>query len=113
MKRVFGLVALAVLLSGCHLIRQYPEEQQQRVAPAKVAAPQLVDANGAVIVRVPFRAGVSSVTVENMAKKEGCTGGQGAGLMTPQGPIEVYRMVCDNRSVYKAICELKQCKKLN
>lgn len=113
MKQVFGWVACAVLLSGCHLVRQYPEDNKVRVAPARVVQPQLVDAQGAVIERVPFRAGESSVTVENMAKKEGCVGGQGAGLMTPQGPVEVYRMVCDNRTVYKAICELRQCKKLN
>jgi hypothetical protein len=95
------------------LLRQNPEEQQRPVVVSRVAAPPLVDDNGAVIERVPFRAGVSSATVETMAKKAGCTGGQGAGLMTPQGPVEVYRMVCDNRTVYKAICELRQCKRLN
>ena len=113
MKQVFGVVACAVLLSGCQWLGLSPEAQQRPVPVAKVAPAQLVDGNGAVIERVPFRAGVSSVTVETMAKKEGCQGGPGAGLMTPQGPVEVYRMVCDNRTVYKAICDLRQCKKLN
>lgn len=80
------------------------------VAPVKVAQSQLVDADGVPIERVPFRAGISSVTVENMAKKQGCTGGVGAGLMTEPGPIEVYRMMCDNGKVFRARCELRQCK---
>ncbi len=112
MKRVFGLVACAVLLSGCHLFRPQPQ-QEQRVVQVRAAEQPLLDANGAVIERVPFRAGVSSATVEKMAKREGCVGGPGAGLMTPQGPIEVYRMVCENRTVYKAMCELRQCRKMN
>ncbi len=79
-------------------------------APVKAAPAQLLDADGVPIERVPFRAGISSVTVENMAKKQGCTGGVGAGLMTEPGPIEVYRMMCDNGKVFRARCELRQCK---
>ena len=59
--------------------------------------------------RIPFRAGVSTVTIEKMAQALGCVGGQGAGLMTPQGPVEVYRMVCESGQVYMAKCELRQC----
>ncbi|UUZ47429.1 hypothetical protein LP420_29745 [Massilia sp. B-10] len=55
---------------------------------------------------------MSSVTVENMAKKEGCTGGQGAGLTSPAGPIETYRMVCDNKRVFAARCDMRQCTKM-
>lgn len=60
--------------------------------------------------RMPFRAGVSTVTVEKMAQAVGCVGGQGAGLMTPQGPVEVYRMVCESGQMYMARCELRQCR---
>ena len=60
--------------------------------------------------RIPFRAGVSTVTVEKMAQAQGCVGGQGAGLMTPQGPVEVYRMVCETGQVFMARCELRQCR---
>lgn len=106
MKRLFVLVACAVVLGGC--ASRQPVKTVS--APAKAApAYELVDANGVPIERVPFRAGVSSVTVENMAKAEGCVGGQGAGLMTPQGPVEVYRMICSNRRVYMARCEFRQC----
>ncbi len=59
--------------------------------------------------KIEFRPGVSSVTVENLAKLEGCRGGLGAGLTTEKGPIEMYRMMCDNGRVFIAKCELRQC----
>ena len=67
------------------------------------------------IERVPFRAGVSSTTVEKMAGEQGCTGAgsQGAGLMTPQGPVEIYRMVCDSGRVFMARCEFRQCRPMS
>jgi hypothetical protein len=113
MKRlaaVVMVVASVAVLGGCSMFKR--ERISLREEPAKVAQqePQLLDANGAPIERVPFRPGTSSVTVENLAKKVGCTGGEGAGLMTAPGPVEVYRMVCDNRSVFMAKCELRQCR---
>jgi hypothetical protein len=62
--------------------------------------------------RVPFRLGVSSVTVEKLARAAGLHGGQGAGLVTEQGPVEVYRMQCDNGKVFMARCEMRQCRKM-
>ena len=59
--------------------------------------------------KVPFRSGVSSATVERMAKQFGCTGNAGAGLLTEKGPVEVYRMQCDNGTTFMAQCELRQC----
>lgn len=61
---------------------------------------------------IPFQAGISSVTVENMAKKIGCRGGKGAGLISEKGPIEIYRMLCDNGTTFQARCELRQCKQM-
>jgi hypothetical protein len=72
----------------------------------------LTDPGGAPIERVPFRVGVSSATVEQMAKRQGCTGGQGAGLVTEAGPVEVYRMRCEDGRVFMARCELRQCVKM-
>lgn len=60
--------------------------------------------------KVPFRSGVSSATVERMAKQVGCTGSTGAGLLTEKGPVEVYRMQCDNGTTFMAQCELRQCR---
>ncbi len=59
-----------------------------------------------------FQPGISTVTVENMAKKVGCQGGLGAGLISDKGPVEIYRMLCDNGTVFRARCELRQCKQM-
>lgn len=108
MKRWILAITCVALLGGCSHAKRKKVVVQP--APVKVQEPQLVDADGVPIERVPFRAGVSSVTVENMAKKQGCTGGVGAGLVTEPGPVEVYRMICDNGQVFRAKCELRQCK---
>ena len=112
-----ALALLAVLLGGCTLFKSGMEPARAPVAAAvKPAAPGLVDPNGTPIERVPFRTGVSSATVEKMAKEQGCLGGQGAGLMTEAGPVEVYRMRCEDGAmrgkVFTARCELRQCKKM-
>jgi hypothetical protein len=110
MKRLFVLMSCAVLLSACG--SRAPKAPV--VSPvAVVKAHTLTDANGNTIENVPFRAGVSSVTVEKLAEAQGCTGGQGAGLLTPQGPVEIYRMLCDNRQVYTARCEMRQCRQMS
>ncbi|QNB00915.1 MULTISPECIES: hypothetical protein [unclassified Massilia] len=74
-------------------------------------APGLVDANGTPIERIPYRIGVSSTTVEQMARQNACTG-QGAGLVTVPGPVEIYRLQCADGRVFMARCELRQCKKM-
>lgn len=63
--------------------------------------------------QVPFQVSVSSVTVERLAKQQGCKGGKGASLVTEKGPVEVYKMVCDSGRVFLAKCELRQCKSFN
>lgn len=84
-------------------------------AVAAVEPVLLVDPNAPPryeIQTVEFRPGISSFTVESLAKRRGCVGGQGAGLITDKGPVEVYRMQCDNGKVFMAKCELRQCKPL-
>ena len=108
MKRLFLVVSCAVVLGGCAMT--FPKPTPVPLPQAKVSEPQLVDANGAPIERVPFRVGVSSATVESLARQVGCVGGHGAGLVTPQGPVEVYRMVCESRRVFTAKCEFRQCR---
>ena len=108
MKRLFLAVSCAVVLGGCAMT--FPKPAPVPLPQAKAGEPQLVDANGAPIERIPFRVGVSSVTVENLAKQAGCVGGHGAGLITGQGPVEIYRMVCESRRVFTARCEFRQCR---
>jgi hypothetical protein len=105
-----ALVGVAVaLLGGCSMLhKQVPPPAAPAAAAAADAAPA--------VETIPFRTGVSSATVEKMAKQQGCTGGQGAGLITQPGPVEVYRMRCEDGKlrgkVFMARCELRQCKQM-
>lgn len=107
MKRLL-LVTCAVALSACSMFRTKMEPVA--VAPAQPVETRLLDAGGAPIERIPFRAGVSSVTVERLGKQRACDSAEGAGLVTEPGPVEVYRMVCSSGKVFMARCELRQCK---
>ncbi|UMR30690.1 hypothetical protein MJ904_27710 [Massilia sp. MB5] len=109
---------LAGLLSACSYLpfsRPLPPPEPgaiDRPPPLALAAdgtPQ-VQSNGVAIQKVEFRPGVSSATVEHLAGKAACTGGWGAGLVTEPGPVEIYRMACDDGRVFLARCELRQCR---
>lgn len=108
MKRLLLLATCAVALSACSMFKTKMEPVA--VAPVKPVDTRLRDANGALIERIAFRPGVSSVTVERLGKLQACHSSEGAGLMTEPGPIEVYKMVCDSGKVFMARCELRQCK---
>jgi hypothetical protein len=111
MKRLLVLVAL--VLGGCSAFKTKMEPAPAPVAASAPASPdQLVDKDGVPIERIPFHGGVSSATVEKLAKQHACTGGQGAGLVTEPGPVEVYRMQCENGKVFMARCELRQCRQM-
>lgn len=108
MKRL-PLILLLLSLGGCAAYRSvFPGPAAPLAAPVP-AAPAV---QGEGIQRIPFRTGVSSATVEKLAREEACSGGQGAGLITEPGPVEVYRMACDNGKVFMARCELRQCRKM-
>ena len=110
MQRLPVMICLAAMLGGC--------ASHKTRLPAPAAAPVVrqaagpADADGTPIQKLPFRLGVSSNTVEKMAKQQACTGGQGAGLVTEPGPIEVYRMQCDNGKVFMARCDMRQCRQM-
>lgn len=70
-------------------------------------------AGSAMLQKVAFRPGVSSTSVERLAKRANCTGGTGAGLITEKGPVEVYRMQCENGRIFMAQCELRQCRPMH
>lgn len=120
MKRLIPLLLCAALLGACSGLPFQKDEAGEAAARALAArraqAPALasdgtarVAIDGVEIEKIPFRAGVSSATVERMAAQRGCRGGNGAGLVTPPGPVEVYRMACDDGAVFMARCELRQC----
>jgi hypothetical protein len=123
MLLMFSIVT-SVAIAGCSSISPGSREQSgtqaivQPQAPVNAAASKrnadLIVANdgaGTVVIRkVEFRPGVSSATVERLGKQAGCSGGAGAGLITEKGPVEVYRMQCENGTSFLAKCELRQCK---
>ena len=112
MKRLLALTAL-VLVGGCAMFRSSPTPAAAAPAPAgRTPAAGLADANGVPIERVPYRVGVSSNTVEQLARQHACVGAGGAGLVTAEGPVEVYRMQCADGKVFMARCELRQCRKM-
>jgi hypothetical protein len=67
-------------------------------------------ASAAAVDTVAFKLGVSSATVEKLGREAGCSSNQGAGLITPVGPVEVYRLRCENGKMLQARCEQRQCK---
>jgi len=111
MKRLLALTAL-VLLGGCAMFKSRPLPAPTATMETAARPAGLVDAGGAPIERVPYRVGVSSATVEQLARQHACTGTGGAGLVTAEGPIEVYRMQCADGRVFMARCELRQCRKM-
>jgi hypothetical protein len=68
------------------------------------------DATPTKVQTIAFQMGVSSFAVEKLANKAGCFSEQGAGLFTEKGPIEGYRVKCNNGQTFVARCELRQCK---
>jgi PBP1b-binding outer membrane lipoprotein LpoB len=117
MKRLlppFAVLSCALLLSACAGFRHHDPAP---VAAVKPAAPALAAdgtpityVDGVPVEKVPFRTGVSSATVEQLAKAQSCHGGLGAGLVSEPGPVEIYRMACDNGKTFIARCELRQCR---
>jgi len=105
-----ALLPLLLQLSGCAGARSRMPVGPAARAQASAPAPGLRTADGAPIEKLPFHTGVSSATVERMAREQACLGGLGAGLVTPAGPVEVYRMQCDNGKTFMARCELRQCR---
>jgi hypothetical protein len=104
-QKTFAL-AFVLALTACSTLPQ----ATVRHAPPVVATPSTNDDRPLEIQRPAFRTGVSSVSVERLARERGCTGGKGASLLTDEGPVEVYRMMCENGTVFLAKCELRQCR---
>lgn len=121
------LLSGSALVAGCASMNGTTGMNSPAVAaPAATAMPstqarsdvpsnqiRVQDEAGSVVVqKVEFKPGVSSATVERLAKQAGCAGSSGAGLVTEKGPVEVYRMQCDNGVNFLARCELRQCRPL-
>ena len=96
-----------LLLAGCNLFPKSKQTDDNQALNNKPKMTKNIDGNG--IQKVEFITGVSSVTVEKMAAKNQCVSKLGAGQLTPKGPVEMYRIQCDDGRVLMARCELRQC----
>lgn len=99
LSSVAGCAALPGLFGG--------EHPAAAPLPLAAAAPAAAEPQ---IQTIPFQAGVSSMTVEKLALRYGCTAKKGAARITGKGPVEVYRMTCDDERILLVKCELRQCK---
>lgn len=127
MKRLplIAVLSASVFMTACSLFPAKATSSTEAVVEAQAMATSkkprngdapadnvtVQDESGSVVVqKVAFRPGVSSATVERLAKRYGCDGRTGAGLITERGPVEVYRMQCENGKNFIAQCELRQCR---
>lgn len=97
-----------VVAEGAHAEKMPVDEHAAGKAPNRIVVRD--ESGSAILQTVAFQTGVSSVTVERLGRRFGCVGLQGAGLVTEKGPVEVYRMRCDNGTTFLAECELRQCR---
>lgn len=79
--------------------------------PSKVS-PVVVTQNSedkVIIEKIQNNPGVSSTTVERLAIQNQCDPIEIINLLTPKGPVEIYRATCANGKIFMAKCELRQC----
>ncbi len=108
------IVLSSGLLTACASVKLFNSPDKNASVSKPVVTPQPTSANEiGTIERVPFELGVSSVTVERMAKQNNCQSAKGAGLLHKKGPIEVYRVMCKDGREIKARCEMRQCEVFN
>jgi hypothetical protein len=104
---------LLLLVGGCKTaVAPSKVEVVSKPLPAAVPTERLSQENidALKIEKIPYLQGISSATVERLALLNRCEGIDGAGLITPKGPVEVYRLPCKDGKVFLARCELRQCK---
>jgi hypothetical protein len=103
-------VALFLSLAGCAALQGMFASNRPAAADAVPSAAVAPASTEPQIQTIPFLAGISSMTVEKLALQYGCSAKKGAALITDKGPVEVYRMACDDERILLVKCELRQCK---
>lgn len=107
-----GVLGILLAMAACKTVSP---STTQVANPAANNSKSTQGSNGEAfkIEKVPFKIGVSSLTVERLAQQNKCETNEGAGLLTPKGPVEIYRLSCTNGQVFMARCELRQCQPMN
>jgi hypothetical protein len=105
MKQLIGMFAAsaALLITGCSSNPVAVDHQAGNDVPVSAASPASTD-------QEQFKIGQSSVTVERLARQQGCVPVKGANLISSSGPTtEHYQVACSNGTVVAATCEYRQC----
>ncbi|MCU6432528.1 hypothetical protein LPB67_01885 [Undibacterium sp. Jales W-56] len=108
--KTFTCCVILAVMTGCASITGASSGKPAPVAALAPAVSQTTETGSYKVQTIEFVTGVSSTSVERIAKEYGCAGGKGAGLITSSGPVEVYRMLCESGKTFLAKCELRQCK---
>lgn len=104
------LIALILSVAGCAALQRMSAGDRPAAAAPTLSAAAAPASAEPQIQTIPFQAGVSSMTVEKLALQYGCSAKKGAARITEKGPVEVYRIACDDERTLLVKCELRQCK---
>lgn len=112
MKPIPGVVAVfvAILITGCSsnpLMASSSSSDAENTLSSAATYPATISATAPAVVQF----GKSAVTVEKLAKSQGCEPAfGGASLISSSGPTtEQYQVRCVNGSELVAVCEYRQC----
>ncbi len=105
LKRI-AITTFVIAITGCSI---WKPKEAPKPPPAKPSAETQAAADEKARRKAEFHLGRSSYVVTLMAKQVGCINDVGSAMTSPAGPIETYKMYCDNGQVFQAKCELRQC----
>lgn len=113
MKRciLITILVTSALISGCGLFSKSKtnSEAEHKSTKTQIDTQNRNAGETTVLQQLDFNPGVSSVTVERLAAQNQCASKQGAGLVGPKGPSEIYKVDCNDGRVFMVKCELRQC----
>ena len=104
----FNIIALVVCVIGLNACKSINLKEPVPVKANPTATVQSSE-NNVVIEKIQNNPGISSTTVERLAIKNQCEPTEIVSLLTPKGPIEIYRATCSSGKIIMARCELRQC----
>ena len=109
---LLSLILVCTSLSACNSTFSYFNKSKVSNTEQPVATTSAPQSNEekVIIQKIQNNPGISSATVERLAKQNQCTPKEIVNLLTPKGPIEIYRTSCEEGKIFMARCEMRQCK---
>jgi len=102
MIRFVCIAAITALISGCSTS---PVASYSPLANGPIAN----GASSSNSEKAPINLGTSSITLEKLARHQGCEPVLGAALISQNGPTETYEIKCTSGQILGAHCEYRQC----